>query len=268
MTSEVRGTGLLAGSVAVVTGGVGVIGRAVALRMASHGAHVAVADLDQVASQAVATDIATRTGVAAVGVGVDVTDRASLDAAMDTVEKKLGVVDVSVVNAGRLLAQDTLEMSVEQWQSVLEVNLTGAMLTAQTAARRLRAVEKPGSIIVMSSLFGLRGGRGNGAYSASKFGVIGLVQTMASELAAFGIRVNAVCPGQIDSAMLSELLQRRAEESNTSEQYERDQFVHRIPLGRLGSPEEVADGCVYLASPLSSYVTGHSLLIDGGWQVG
>lgn len=111
-------------------------------------------------------------------------------------------------------------------------------------------------------------GAGNGAYSASKFGLIGLAQSMAAELAPVGIRVNVVCPGQIDSAMLNSLFQDRAVENDRTPAQERQQFTNRIPLGRLGSAADVADTFVYLASDLSSYVTGQDITVDGGWSVG
>lgn len=259
---------LLEGRIALVTGGVGSIGRAIAERMAWHGADLVIADLDEAPAAAFAAELAGRHGRRAIGVGVDVSDETDMEAAADRVERELGTVDVVIANAGILSASPAVELGVDQWRRVLEVNLTGAFVTATVFARRLRAAGRPGSIVFSSSLFGLRGGRGNAAYSASKFGVIGLAQTMAAELAADGIRVNSVCPGQVESAMLADLFARRAKASGASIEEERARFVQRIPAGRLGNVEEIADTFVYLASDLSSYVTGHSLLVDGGWQVG
>lgn len=268
MTNPDTRAGLLAGRTALITGGVGAIGRAIAERMAGQGADVIVADLEEAAAAECARGVADRHGVRAMGLGVDVSDEPGMEAAADRVERELGTVDVIVANAGILAASPALEVGIERWRRVLDVNLTGAFVTATVFARRLREAGRPGSVIFSSSLFGLRGGRGNAAYSASKFGVIGLAQTMAAELAADGIRVNSVCPGQVESAMLADLFARRAEQNGSSAKLERDRFVERIPAGRLGSVEEIADTFVYLASDLSSYVTGHSLLVDGGWQVG
>lgn len=268
MTIAATPTRLLDGRVAVVTGGVGVLGRAIARRLAHQGAAVAIADIAQDQAEEHSRQLGEQFRVPSCGVGVDVAQASSLRSAAQQIEAQLGVVDVIIANAGVLVARDAIEMTQEEWDRVISVNLTGAMLSAQVFAARLREVKKPGSIVIMSSLFGLRGGKGNSAYSASKFGVIGLMQSMAAELAPDGIRVNAVCPGQIDSQMLDDLFHRRATESGSSPQFEREQFVERIPLGRLGSAEEVGDSCVFLASELSSYVTGHSLLVDGGWQVG
>lgn len=268
MSADTTNVRLLQGRIALVTGGVGSIGRAIAGRMAANGADIVVADLDEAASAAFASTVAEKYGVRTLGVGVNVTSEESMEAAADRIERELGVTDVVVANAGILSAKPAVELDLAQWQSVIAVNLTGAFITATVFARRLQAAQQPGSIIFSSSLFGLRGGRGNAAYSASKFGVIGLAQTMAAELACDGIRVNSVCPGQVESAMLGDLFTRRAAQNNTTESHERDVFVERIPAGRLGSADEIADTFVYLASDLSSYVTGHSLLVDGGWQVG
>ncbi|MFV0428102.1 MAG: SDR family NAD(P)-dependent oxidoreductase [Arachnia sp.] len=259
---------LLAGRRALITGGVGAIGRAVAERMAWHGAEVVVADLEEEPAAQVAGDLSERHGCRALGIGVDVVDLEGLEAAADRVERELGSVNVVVANAGVLTSEAALDMDLDRWKRVIDVNLTGAFLTAAVFARRMRADELGGSIIFSSSLFGLRGGRGNTAYSASKFGIIGMAQSLAAELAADGIRVNSVCPGQVESAMLTDLFVRRAEQNGSSVTEEQTRFVERIPVGRLGSIEEIADSFVYLASDLASYVTGHALLVDGGWQVG
>lgn len=261
-------TGLLDGRIALVTGAVGAIGAAIADRMASQGADVVVADLDEGQASATAAAIAERHGVRALGLGVDVTDVESLESAADRVESELGVVDVIVANAGILLAKPAIEIEPREWNAVIAVNLTGAFHTATVFARRLEKAGRNGSVIFSSSLFGIRGGRGNAAYSASKFGLIGLAQSMAAELAPAGIRVNSVCPGQIQTAMLDDLFRRRAEQNGTTATEEQSSFEERIPMGRLGSAEDVADTFVYLASDLSAYVTGQSIVVDGGWQVG
>lgn len=259
---------LLAGRIAVVTGGAGAIGGAIGRSMAAHGADVVIADVDESSASRLAEELAARSGVRTMGVAADVTDADALEAAADRIEAELGTVDIVVANAGLLSAQPAVEMSPDRWRGILDVNLTGAFLTATVFARRLQRARRPGSIIFSSSLFGLRGGRGNAAYSASKFGIIGLMQSLAAELAGDGIRVNAVCPGQIESPMIGELFARRAEATGRTAAEERRTFTERIPAGRLGTPDDVAKAFVYLASDLSEYVTGHPLLVDGGWQVG
>lgn len=266
--SRIQASGLLEGRVALVTGAVGAIGHAIADRMASQGAAVVVADLDATQASATAADISARRGVRTMGIAVDVTDPASLESAADRIESELGVCDVIVANAGILVARPALEIEPREWNAVISVNLTGAFHTATVFGRRLERSGRGGSVIFSSSLFGVRGGRGNAAYSASKFGLIGLAESMAAELAPAGIRVNAVCPGQIGTAMLDQLFERRAEQNGTTAEAERGQFVERIPMGRLGSAQDVADTFVYLASDLSAYVTGQSIVVDGGWQVG
>jgi NAD(P)-dependent dehydrogenase (short-subunit alcohol dehydrogenase family) len=259
---------LLPGRVAVVTGGAQGIGLAIATRFAEHGASVAIADLDEARCSEVAAEIARRTGVATVGVGVDVTDPEAVRRAADQVATSLGVCDLIVPNAGILVLKPALELTTQEFSSVVEVNLTGAYLTAAEFGRRLVSSGQSGQILFTSSLFGLRGGVGNAAYSASKFGLIGLAQSMAAELAGNGIRVNCVCPGQISSAMLDQLFVDRAAANATSADHERELFVNRIPQHRLGDAADVADTYVYLASSLSSYVTGQHVVVDGGWTVG
>jgi NAD(P)-dependent dehydrogenase (short-subunit alcohol dehydrogenase family) len=259
---------LLIGRRAVVTGAVGAIGRAVADRFAAHGASVVVADLDGTACVEVAATIAAHHGVPCHGVAVDVTDRASVVEAAERTARVIGECDLLVVNAGVLVIKPVLEITERDWQRVIDVNLTGAFHTATVFGARMVATGEPGGIIFSSSLFGVRGGAGNGAYSASKFGLIGLAESMAADLAGHGIRVNAVCPGQVGSQMIEALFVRRAQENGTSPEQERAAFEGRIPLGRLGGTDEVADSYVYLASGLSSYLTGQHLIVDGGWQVG
>ena len=199
---------------------------------------------------------------------MDVSDQDAVEEAARRVTDDFGVCDALVINAGVLALGPATELTRRQWDLVVGVNLTGAFTTATVFGRHLLASGRPGTIVFCSSLFGVRGGAGNAAYSASKFGVIGLSQSMAGDLAPTGIRVNAVCPGQIDTAMLDTLFRTRAEEAGTTPEHEREQFCRRIPLGTLGSAEDVAKAFVYLSSEASSYVTGQHLVLDGGWQVG
>ena len=266
--NEQRAGRPLEGRVAIITGGAGAIGYAIAHRLSLDGARVAVADLNQMACQQTADEIAAQTGGVLMGVALDVTDRQSVEEAANAIEASLGVCDAIVPNAGILHLESSLTMDDAAWARVLEVNLTGAFITATTFARRLVYKSAPGTIVFSSSLFGLRGGATNAAYSASKFGIIGLSQSMAADLASASIRVNAVCPGQIDTGMLRDLFRSRAEESGRSVDDERTQFEARIPLGSLGTVDQVANAYSYFSSDASAYVTGQHLIVDGGWQVG
>lgn len=259
---------LLHGRTAVVTGAARGIGLSIANRLAAHGAAVALIDLDEEQTRAAARQVEESTGGRTMGLAADVTDAAHLRSAADEIEATLGPVDVVIPNAGILVLKTALEIEPAEFDAVLRVNLTGAFLTAVEFARRMPESGADSRIIFTSSLFGLRGGVGNSAYAASKFGIIGLAQSMAAELAPAGIRVNSVCPGQIESAMIRQLFSDRAAANGTDPESERAAFARHIPLGGLGDPDDVADTYVYLASSLSSYVTGQHIVVDGGWSVG
>lgn len=257
---------LLDGRTAVVTGAGRGIGRTIAERYLSCGARVVVADV--AGADTTATELQVEHPDRVVGVEVDVTDEDSVRGLREQAVAAFGGIDVVVANAGVLLLQPVLDTALTQWQRVLDVNLTGTFLTCRELGAQLVEQGRGGRVIVSSSLFGLRGGRGNGAYSASKFGMLGLMQSLAAELAPHAITVNAVCPGQVDTPMLQQLFVDRAASSGRSPDEVRQGLLDTIPLGRLGPPEEIADAYVYLASALSSYVTAQSLVVDGGCQVG
>lgn len=260
-------TGLLEGRKAVVTGGARGIGRAIAEAFADEGAAVVVADVDVAGAERAAAEIGERTGRQTAGVAIDVADPASVDRAVQAAEAAVGLCSIVVANAGVLILKPSLELSPAEFERTNRINLNGAFHTAAAFARRLVDAGEPGSVLVTSSLFGRRGGAGNAAYSASKFGLIGLVESMAADLAPAAVRVNAVCPGQITSAMLDDLFVTRARKRSTTAEQERERFLERIPMRRLGTPEEIAGAYVFLASDLSRYMTGQALVVDGGWMV-
>ncbi|ABG05955.1 short-chain dehydrogenase/reductase SDR [Rubrobacter xylanophilus DSM 9941] len=260
-------SGLLEGKRAFVTGSARGIGFAVAERFCEEGAVVALGDVcrEEVSEAARRLQDA---GHEAFELHVNVADEASVEEAARICNERLGGVDVLVANAGVLYLAPVLQTSREAWERVLAVNLTGAFLTCKAFARGMVERGRGGRIVVTSSLFGRRGGRENAAYSASKFGTIGLVESLAAELAPHGILVNAVCPGQVDTEMMSGLFERRAGLRGMEAGELEEEMISRIPLGRMASPREIADAFVFLASGLSGYMTGQSLVVDGGWSVG
>ncbi len=247
---------LLHGRTALVTGAARGIGLAIGRALGEHGARVVLADLDAGQTGAVAARLQNARGLA-----LDVADEAATESLFDRVAAEGWAPDVVVPNAGILHLAPVDDIPADRFRAVVEVNLTGAFLTARAAARRLG---RDGRIILTSSLFGLRSGAQNAAYSASKFGMLGLMEAMAADLAPRGILVNAVAPGQIQTEMMDKLVADRLAMGMADP---RDRLLSRIPLGRMGTPEEVAHAYVWLASPLATYVTGQTIVVDGGWQV-
>lgn len=259
---------LLDGQVALITGGARGIGLAVAQAFAAQGARVTIADVDPATLAAAAAALEAATPGRCRAVALDVTDAAATEDAVAGVVAAEGGLDIVVPNAGILHLAHAVDTPAEIFRRVLEVNLTGAFLTATAGARAMIAGGQGGRIVFTSSLFGLRGGVENAAYSAAKFGMNGVMQCMAAELAPHGIRVNAVCPGQMDTEMLRQLFADRAALRGLPPETLRAGFEARIPLGALGRMDELAGTYVYLASSLSDYVTGQNVVVDGGWQVG
>ena len=262
------GQGLLADKVAFITGGAQGIGLAVARAFVGQGARVAIADIQAGPLEAAARELDGAAKGSALAVPLDVSDESATARAAESVVARFGRLDIAVPNAGILLLKHAVETDVAGFRKVIEVNLTGAFITAKVCAPLIARGRRGGRIILTSSLFGLRGGRENSAYSASKFGMIGLMQCLAAELAADGILVNAVCPGQMDTDMIRQLFRDRAKIRGVSEAEVRGALESRIPVGHLGPLDQLAGTYVYLASDLSRYVTGQSIVVDGGWQVG
>jgi NAD(P)-dependent dehydrogenase (short-subunit alcohol dehydrogenase family) len=249
-------------SVTVVTGAARGIGAAISDRFARHGSRVIVVDIDGDEAARTAATLPENHSREVIAHALDVTDEDATESAFDEWIGKFGRIDNVVVNAGILYLGSAVETSLSDWQRVIDVNLTGAFITARAAARHM---EGPGSVLFTSSLAGLRGFKDNSAYSASKFGVVGLAQVFALELGPKGIRSNAVCPGQIQTEMIERLVVDFAEIRDQDPEEVRRELIQRVPLGRYGTPEEVGDMYVLLASPLCVYVTGQAISVDGGW---
>ena len=245
----------LQGRVAAITGGALGIGRATALLFAAEGALVALGDVQAEAAEEVAKEIVQRGG-RAIAAGVDVGDSGQVQAFVDRTVAELGRLDVMFANAGIAHSAAFLEHAEAQWHRVLRVNLTGVFLCCQIAARRMVA-QGGGRIITTASINGFRGVENLAGYNAAKAGVIELTKTMAVELAQHNIQVNAIAPAQIDTRLTRDL----SDDARTRR-------VQRIPMGRFGEADEVARVALFLASDDASYVTGHTLAVDGGYLAG
>ena len=245
--------GRLDGRVAIVTGAARGIGRAIAARLHEDGAHVTFADLDPDEAEAAVRAI-DPDGARAAAHPVEVRDRASVEALVEAVVARQGGLDIMVPNAGIMDRMPFLEMTDEFWHRVLGINLYGAYLCGQAAARRMVAQGRGGRIVNIASNSGIFGGRGRAAYGASKAGIINLTQTMAIELAEHGITVNAVAPGPTKTGP------HMPEEPWPS-------VRARMPLARFGRPEEIAAVAAFLASEEASFVTGHTYAADGGYTI-
>jgi len=240
----------LSGRVALVTGASRGIGRATALALARQGARVvAAARGDHAAGVAAAIETA---GGEALAVTVDVADAASVDAMVAAAVDRFGRVDVLVNNAGITRDQLMLRMKREDWDAVLATNLTAAFTCVQAVLRPM-VKQRAGRIITISSVVGQAGNAGQANYAASKAGLIGFAKALALEVASRGITVNVLAPGLIETDM-TRVLGEGAHESG----------AQRIPMGRLGRPEDVADAVCFLASDEASYITGQVLAVNGG----
>jgi NAD(P)-dependent dehydrogenase (short-subunit alcohol dehydrogenase family) len=245
----------LQGRVAAITGGALGIGRATGLIFAAEGALVALGDVEIGAAEAVAREITERGG-RAIAIGVDVGDAGQVQAFVDRVVAEFGRLDVMFANAGIAHAAPFLTHPESQWQRVLRVNLTGVFLCCQAAARQM-VTQGGGRIIATASINGFRGVENLVGYNVAKAGVIELTRTMAVELARHHITVNAIAPAQVDTRL-----------TRTLRGDARRRRVERIPMGRFGEPDEVARAALFLASDDASYVTGHTLAVDGGYLAG
>jgi NAD(P)-dependent dehydrogenase (short-subunit alcohol dehydrogenase family) len=255
-------SGLLDSRRALVTGAARGIGLAVARRYCEEGAAVALADtlddrLEQVAGELRAA------GHRAAAVRFDVRDEGAVEEGVAAARERLGGLDVVVANAGIYRTMPALETDLDTWREVLDVNLTGVFLTLRAAGRLFQA-QREGVLLATASQAGLHGYRGSAAYCASKFGVIGLVEVLAKELAPYGVRVNAVAPGFVQTDMAAEVVGGVMARTGKDAAAAHEAVLDTIPFGRAAAPEEIADAFVYLASGLATYVSGVALVVDGG----
>ena len=250
---------ILSEKIAIITGAAQGIGRAIAQRFAEEGAKVAIADINLASAEKTARAI----GPSAAAVRVDVSDRKSVEAMVDFVENQLGSVDVLVNNAGVSEIVPFLDLDDATWDRHLNVNLKGTFLCSQAVLKRM-VPRRRGKIISMSSQSGKSGNSQYEAYCASKFGIIGLTQSMAMEFAPMGITVNAICPGFVFTSLWDDMLPKYAAKRNMPVEKVKEYIISRIPLGRLCTPEDVAGVAIFLASKDADYLTGQAINVAGG----
>jgi meso-butanediol dehydrogenase/(S,S)-butanediol dehydrogenase/diacetyl reductase len=253
----------IGGKVALITGAGQGIGRAIALRLASDGADIAIADVNAEKVKSVAKEV-KEIGRRATTSKTDVTNRDDVYAAIDNAEKELGGFDIMVNNAGIVQVQPLANVTPEGVDKIFKVNVQGVLWGIQGAAKKFRQRKHKGKIISAASIAGHDGFEMLGIYSATKFAVRALTQVAAKEFAADGITVNAYCPGIVGTDMWVEIDRRFAELTGVPIGATYEKYVEGIALGRAQTPEDVAAFVSYLAGPDSDYMTGQAPLIDGG----
>ena len=245
--------------IAIVTGARRGMGKSHALALATQGAKVVVTDINKDECQSVVDEIKSKGGEAA-AFAMDVSNKENIDEVISEVVKQFGRLDILVNNAGIFVPKPALEINEEDWDKMLAINLRGEFFCAQRAAKEM-AKNKWGRIINISSI--VSGGVGIGFmggvhYTASKGGIIGMTETLAVEWANLGINVNVIAPGAIDTPMMREPGKELDKETMR-------EVISRVPLKRVGSPEEVSAMVAFLASEEASYITGATFYVDGGW---
>jgi meso-butanediol dehydrogenase / (S,S)-butanediol dehydrogenase / diacetyl reductase len=272
---------VLSGKVALVTGAGrrSGIGYAIARRLAEHGARVVVSDLcrravhDAAFEQAAWDElrgIADELGGSGehLALKADVTNSHEVAALFDAAQQALGPVELLVNNAGIALTKSLIDTTLDEWERVLRVNATSVFVCSSEAVRRMTQHGVAGRIVNMASISGKEGWPNFGAYTAAKFAVVGITQTLAREVAAHNITVNAVCPGLVATTMSDQITQQLAALRGVSpESIDHDQ-LGRVPLGRYATPDDVANTVAFLVSPAADYITGQAINVCGGLMVG
>jgi NAD(P)-dependent dehydrogenase (short-subunit alcohol dehydrogenase family) len=247
---------MLDGKVALITGAGSGIGRGTAVRLAREGANICVADIDETGAEETASSV-REFGRDAIVVRANVASKAQVQAAVDRCVKELGGIDIAVANAGIGRPGSILDMDLKAWQDQLDINLTGVFLTVQAAAQRMVKQGRGGRIVCISSLAAVNVGAMMWGYSATKAGVQVMVRGWAQELGPYGITVNAIGPGVIDTPLAHGLA---GDDGGPI----RKALEQRTPVGRAGRPSDIAGLIAFLAGPDGEFMTGSYLLMDGG----
>lgn len=254
--------------ITLVTGAAQGLGEAIVERFAREGATVIVADINEDGAKATAERIAAKYGVRTLGLRMNVTDDYEVHSTMEMVERDFGRLDVLVCNAGVLKAYGITEFPVSEWRQVIEVNLVGYMICTKHACQIMQK-QGSGAIIQINSKSGKKGSFRNSAYAASKFGGIGLTQSLALEMAPHNVRVNAVCPGNLLEGTLwqNSLFEQYARTQNLTVEEVKKKYVDQVPLGRGCTYDDVTNVVAFLASDEARYMTGQAINVTGGQEM-
>jgi meso-butanediol dehydrogenase/(S,S)-butanediol dehydrogenase/diacetyl reductase len=253
----------LKGKVAMVTGGGSGIGRGICLKLAENGADVAVCDINLDTAKETA-EMIKKLGVKALVVKLDVTKAQEVEDAVAKIIDSLGKIDILCNNAGISLIKNIVDLDEKDWDAHMNINAKGVYLCSKAVAKHMIARGKGGRIINTASYLGKIAAPGLGHYCASKFAVVGLTQSLACELGPYGITVNSVCPGDVDTPMMEREWKMHAQNLGITPEEAKEQNRQRMLLGRLEKPEDVANLVAFLASDLAEYITAESINVSGG----
>ncbi len=265
----------LENKIAVVTGGAQGLGQAICGALTKAGCHVVIADMKDEAGRATAAEIIKTTGRKVIALKTDVTQEADVQKLFDRAVAEFGRVDIVVANAAILIAEPIAEADAEKWRAVMNVNLFGNFLTMKHACRVMKP-QKRGVIIQINSKSGKKGSAVNSAYAATKFGGIGLVQSVALEMAPHGIRCNAICPGNLldsplwtdpNNGLFVQYLKAGKVPGARSVEDVRQYYVNQVPMKKGCRYDDVCNALIFLASDAASYLTGISLNVTGGQEM-
>ncbi|MCK4906046.1 MAG: 3-oxoacyl-[acyl-carrier-protein] reductase [Spirochaetes bacterium] len=241
----------LKGQVTLITGGARGIGKSIAEKFADNGSDLVIVDVNEDSAKETAAEMQKK-GIKAIAIKADVSSADEVEAMFQKVVEEFGKIDILVNNAGVTRDNLLLRMKESEWDLVININLKGVFLCTKSAVKRMSKA-RSGNIVNVASIVGQMGNAGQANYTASKGGVIALTKTTAREFAARGIRANAVAPGFINTDMTKSLPEPVKED-----------MLSRIPVGKMGESEDIANAVLFLASPMSAYITGHVLSVNGG----